>query len=113
MKVKRNDRDGVAVLRLEGEFDSFETELVREGFDACISDGLHCVAFDLEDLQFANSTTIAYFITAQKQARDLGGRVIIARPSDFLQKTLVTLGLDHVFAIVPTLDEAVASLKSA
>ena len=112
MKVLRNDRDGVAVLRLEGEFDSFETELVRDGLEACMTDGRNNIAFDLENLQFANSTTIAYFITAQKRVESAGGRLVMARPSDFLQKALVTLGLDRVFTIVESVDDAVAALKS-
>ncbi|MDH3593097.1 MAG: STAS domain-containing protein [Planctomycetota bacterium] len=113
MKVTRDDRDSVAVLRLEGEFDSFETELVRAGFDGCVRDGRPHVVFDLQDLQFANSTTIAYFITAQKQAKKAGGDVVLARPREFLKKTLETLGLNQVFAIVETIDDGVSALKSA
>ena len=112
MKVTREARDGVGILRLEGEFDSFETETVREGFEAFIGQGPPRVVLDLQRLTFANSTTIAYFITAQKRAQALGGRVVLAGSGDFLKKTLKTLGLDQVFVFRGTVDEAVDVLKS-
>jgi anti-sigma B factor antagonist len=110
MRVTRSDRDGVAVLRLEGEFDSFETELVREAFEGCLQSGKARVVLDLSGLKFANSTTIAYFITAQKRAKAQGGMVVLAAAGDFIRKTLRTLGLDQVFAYEETVGDAVASL---
>jgi anti-anti-sigma factor len=113
MKVTRKAVDGVGILRLEGEFDSFETEMVREGFEACVGSEPPRVVLDLQELTFANSTTIAYFITAQKRAQALGGSVVLAAPGDFLKKTLKTLGLDQVFVFSGSVDEAVARLKSS
>jgi len=113
MKVTSSEQDGIAILHLKGEFDSFETELVREGFEAFAAAGRTAVVIDLGALTFANSTTIAYLITAQKRAASLGGRIILARPRDFIHKTLKTLGLEQVFPIVDTIEEAVAALKSA
>jgi anti-sigma B factor antagonist len=111
MKVTRSEREGVAILRLAGEFDSFETEEVRRTFEACLREGQRRVVLDLADLVFANSTTIAYFISAQKRAREAGGGLILARPGDFLRKTLKTLGLDQVLSIRTTLDDAVKELQ--
>lgn len=110
MKVVRSEREGVAVLRLAGEFDSFETEEMRRLFEDCIKEGRRRVVFDLTELVFANSTTIAFFISAQKRAREAGGGMILAKPGDFLKKTLKTLGLDQVLEISPDLDTAVRSL---
>lgn len=110
MKVTRSERDGVAILRLAGEFDSFETEEMRRAFEACVQEGRKRFVFDLADLVFANSTTIAYFISAQKRARAAGGGLILAKPGDFLRKTLKTLGLDQVLSIRDSVDEAVKML---
>jgi anti-anti-sigma factor len=111
MKVTRSERDGVAILRLAGEFDSFETEEMRRLFEQCLLEGRRRLVFDLTDLVFANSTTIAFFISAQKRAREAGGGMILARPGEFLQKTLRTLGLDQVLTISPEVDSAVHSLR--
>jgi anti-sigma B factor antagonist len=111
MKVTRSEREGVAILRLAGEFDSFETEEMRRLFDECLKEGRRRVVLDLTDLVFANSTTIAFFISAQKRAREAGGGMILARPGEFLRKTLKTLGLDQVLVISPEVDSAVLSLR--
>ncbi len=110
MKVTRSEREGVAILRLQGEFDSFETEEVRRTFEACLAEGRRKVVLDLAGLVFANSTTIAYFISAQKRAREAGGGMILAKPGDFLRKTLRTLGLDQVLTIRDNVDDAVKAL---
>ncbi|MHC4549006.1 MAG: STAS domain-containing protein [Planctomycetota bacterium] len=113
MKVTRTEEGGIAILRLEGEFDSFETELVRQHFEACVEAGRHRVVLDLSGLTFANSTTIAYLITAQKQAQKLGGKVVLAQPGEFILKTLRTLGLDQLFAIQDSVAGAVSELSSS
>ena len=112
MKVTRSEQEGVAVLRLAGEFDSFETEEMRQLFDECLKEGRRRLVFDLKDLVFANSTTIAFFISAQKRAREAGGGMILANPGDFLRKTLKTLGLDQVLEISPDLDTAIRSFQA-
>src|SRR5262245_33397284 len=110
MNVTRSEREGVAILRLQGEFDSFETEEVRRQFELCLHEGRKQVVLDLTDLVFANSTTIAYFISAQKRAREAGGGMILAKPGEFLRKTLKTLGLDQVLVIRDNLDAAIKAL---
>jgi anti-sigma B factor antagonist len=111
MKVTRSEQEGVAILRLMGEFDSFETEEMRQVFEECLREGRRRVVFDLTDLVFANSTTIAYFISAQKRAREAGGGLVLASPGEFLRKTLKTLGLDQVLAIEDSLEDAIRILK--
>ena len=111
MNVTRSEREGVAILRLQGEFDSFETEEVRSTFEDCLREGKKRVVLDLSDLVFANSTTIAYFISAQKRAREAGGGMILAKPGEFLRKTLKTLGLDQVLVIRDNLDEAIKTFR--
>jgi anti-sigma B factor antagonist len=111
MKVSRADHGGIPILELEGEFDSFETELVRDGFDKIVSEGKKHVVMDLGEMTFANSTTIAFLITAQKRVGAMGGRLVLARPRDFIRRTLRTLGLDQVFPVAGSVEEAVATLK--
>jgi anti-anti-sigma factor len=113
MKVTSSEQNGVGILHLKGEFDSFETELVKQGFEEFLKGGKRKVIIDLGELTFANSTTIAYLITAQRRAASQGGQVILARPREFIFKTLKTLGLEQVFMIVDSLEKAVSSFKSS
>lgn len=111
MKIRRSDQDGVPILHLEGDFDSFETELVREGFVAAL-DQSKAVLMDLSKMTFANSTTLAYFITAQNQAAGQGGRLYLVQPTEFIRKTLNTLGFEQVLHLVDSLDEALKQAKA-
>lgn len=113
MKLSRSERDGVAILSLEGEFDSFETDVVADGFQACLQEGHASIVLDCDKLLFVNSTTIAFLIKAQKMAQSRGGRIVFAQPREFIRKTLETLGLTQIFPMVDSLEEAVESLKSA
>ena len=63
-------------------------------------------------MTFANSTTLAYFITAQNRAKAGGGGIVLVRPSEFILKTMETLGLHRVLQISDSLDDAVGALKS-
>lgn len=112
MQVSSSEHDGIAILTLTGEFDSFETDLVRAGFEDLLREGHTRVVFDLGPLTFANSTTIAYFITAQRNARAQKGEVALAGPHDIILKALTTLGLQQVFPICDDVETAVAHLKS-
>lgn len=50
---------------------------------------------------------IGYFVKIGKRARDLGGGVVLSRPSQFMQATIRTLGLDQIFDVFPDDDAAV------
>ena len=112
MVLHRSDRDGIAVLSLEGEFDSFETDVVADGIQACLQEGHNKIVLDCHKLLFINSTTIAFLIKAQKMTESRGGRLIFARPREFIRKTLETLGLTQLFTLLDSLDEAVEALKA-
>ena len=112
MELHRSEQDGIPILSLEGEFDSFETDAVADGFQACFEDGHAKIVLDCEKLLFVNSTTIAFLIKAQKMAASRGGRLIFARPKAFIRKTFETLGLTQILTMVDSLDEAVELLKS-
>jgi anti-anti-sigma factor len=111
MKLRRTERDGIPILHLEGEFDSFETDLVRNEVEGAIEEGHTSMAFDISGMTFANSTTLAYFNAAQSRVRREGGRLALVQPSDFIKKTLRTLGFEQVLRIYDDLDEALAFLK--
>ncbi|MEM8885859.1 MAG: STAS domain-containing protein [Planctomycetota bacterium] len=100
MQVTRGEASGpVPVLRLEGDFDAFEADDLRKELAAIMTDKAPSVILDLGDMTFANSTTIACFISAQNRATELGGRIALAAPREFFRKTLTTLGLERVFSI--------------
>ncbi|MFQ5845892.1 MAG: STAS domain-containing protein [Planctomycetota bacterium] len=113
MKVTRTERDGIAVLRLEGEFDAWETEQIAAEFDACLREDHYRILLDLEKLTFINSSTIAWLITAQKTLQGHEGEMVFVSPTRPIRKVLTTLGLRQVFRIFDSVDEAAEALRPA
>ena len=110
MKVVRADRDGLAVLRLVGEFDTLDTELIAVEFEACLREERYRILVDLEALTFINSSTIAWFISAQKTLRGYNGEMAFAAPPPFIRNVLSTLGLHQIFQICDTVEAAAEAL---
>jgi len=113
MKVTTTRSDDVAVLHLEGEFDSFANPTVEEGFESLIAAEHPRIVLDLGTVSFLNSSMIAYFIRAQRNAREKGGEILFARPRRYILKMLTTLGLTQVFRVVESVDEGIQALRSA
>ena len=111
MKVVRADRDGIAVLRLEGEFDTLDTELIAVEFEACLREERYRILMDLEALTFINSSTIAWLISAQKTLRGHNGEMAFAAPAPFISNVLSTLGLHQIFQICDTVEAGTKALR--
>ncbi len=111
MKLSSSDSDGIPVLHLHGEFDIFETPTLEEDLAGRVARGTARVVIDLTQVSFVNSSTLAFFIRAQRTLREKGGEVVLANPRRHLHRTLTTLGLAQVFRIVGSVSEAVAALR--
>jgi anti-sigma B factor antagonist len=106
-------RDGeVTVVALTGEFDAFNLAPTAKEIDAVIDGGDVRVVLDLKKLSFVNSSALGYVIKARKRAQAAGGDLVLAQPSNFFRKTLVTLGLDRVFCVYETVEDGVGHFVS-
>ena len=107
MEIKRREEDGVTILTFSGEFDAFNLPKISEGIDALVQKGRTQLVFNLAGLKFINSSALGYLIKTHKSLREYDGELTIAEPSKFFQTSIATLGLDQVFKIFATDDEAV------
>jgi anti-anti-sigma regulatory factor len=44
---------------------------------------------------------LGYFVKVGKKLKDMGGGVVFSRPSQFMEATIRTLGLDQIFDVFP------------
>ena len=101
----------VVILKFTGEFDTFNLPGFSERIDRMIALGDVRMVLDLHLLKFINSAALGYLIKTHKAVKEKGGEMVLARPSKFLKKTLVTLGLDGVFKIFDTVENAISHFK--
>jgi anti-sigma B factor antagonist len=97
------DRHIVAVT---GEIDLFTAPEFKQRVSAPIDAGRTHVAVDLTETTFIDSSSLGVLIGAHRRLRRLDGALVIVCNNDAIVKTFRITGLDSVFTIVPTLDEA-------
>src|SRR5262245_52139524 len=111
MKLEKRRYDDVVILKFTGEFDAFSLPTFSQKLDAMVEAGDRQLVLDLHALKFINSAALGYLIKTNKRIREMGGEMLLARPSRFIQKTLVTLGLDGVFTAYQTVEDAIMHFK--
>jgi anti-sigma B factor antagonist len=111
MKLEKRRYDDVVILKFVGEFDAFNLPNFSSRIDSMIEAGDRQLVLDLHALKFINSAALGYLIKTSKRVKGLGGEVVIARPSKFVQRTLSTLGLDGVFTAYTTVEDGILHFK--
>ncbi|MDJ0976262.1 MAG: STAS domain-containing protein [Planctomycetota bacterium] len=111
MKLEKHRYDDIIILKFTGEFDTFNLPGFSERIDKMISQGDNLMILDLHLLKFINSAALGYLIKTSKSVEGQGGEMVMARPSKFVKKTLSTLGLDSVFKMFETVEDAIQHFK--
>jgi anti-anti-sigma factor len=111
MKLEKKRYDDIVILKFSGEFDTFNLPAFSERIDRMIAAGDLLFVLDLHLLKFVNSAALGYLIKTSRAVKEKGGEMVLARPSRFMQKTLVTLGLENIFQIFPSVEESILHFK--
>src|SRR3954470_19769406 len=94
------------VVAVNGEIDLFTAPEFKQRVSAPIDAGRTNVVVDLTGTTFIDSSSLGVLIGAHRRLRRLDGSLVIVCSNDAIVKTFRITGLDSVFTIVPTLDEA-------
>jgi anti-sigma B factor antagonist len=100
--------DDVQVFDLAGSLDIATSPTVRAALTEASERGSHRLIVDLTRVDFLDSTGLGALIGGQRRAKEFGGEVrLVAKEGQILRLLRIT-GLLKVFAVYPTLDDAVA-----
>ena len=94
------------VVAVAGEIDLFTAPEFKQRVSAPIDEGRTRVVVDLTDTTFIDSSSLGVLIGAHRRLRRLDGTLVIVCSNDAIAKTFRITGLDGVFTIVTTVDEA-------
>src|SRR3954451_8525197 len=94
------------VVAVTGEIDLFTAPEFKQRVSAPIDAGRTQVVVDLTETTFIDSSSLGVLIGAHRRLRRLDGSLVIVCNSDPICKTFRITGLDGVFTIVSSLDEA-------
>jgi anti-sigma B factor antagonist len=113
MKMTRETRDDVLVLRLSGQLmGGPDADAVREAIQEALRQGGRKILFDLGELTWVNSTGLGILISAHINASNLGGKVGLARVSRRIESILAVTRLDTVFQAFADEETALRALAS-
>jgi anti-sigma B factor antagonist len=103
--------DGVAVLRFTGRLDFASAPHVRNRLTTAITDGRPTLIVDLSGASFIDSAGLGSLIGSMRAARQAGGDLRIANPSEQARMLLSLTSLDSVITISPTVAEALRDVS--
>jgi len=97
------------VIELGGEVDLYTAPEFKERLVQLIEDGKKRIVVDLSEATFIDSTTLGVLVGGIKRLRPEGGSLTLVCSDENITKIFEITGLDRVFAIHATRDEALAA----
>jgi anti-sigma B factor antagonist len=98
--------DGSHVVAVAGEIDLFTAPEFKQRVSAPIDAGRSHVIIDLTATTFIDSSSLGVLIGAHRRLKLRGGSLVVVCDNDAIVKTFRITGLDGVFTLVKTLDDA-------
>jgi anti-sigma B factor antagonist len=94
------------VVAVSGEIDLFTAPEFKQRVSAPIDAGRHNVVVDLSATTFIDSSSLGVLIGAHRRLKLRGGTLVVVCDNEAIVKTFRITGLDGVFTLVPSLDDA-------
>ncbi|HEY2428824.1 MAG TPA: STAS domain-containing protein [Acidimicrobiales bacterium] len=95
------------VLPLEGDIDLASAPALRARLAEATQDPPARVVLDMSQLDFIDSTGLGVLVGTLRRVRGGGGDVRIGGARPGIERVFSVTGLDRVFHLFPTVDEAV------
>ena len=96
--LEAREEDGALVLHLSGELDVTNFKQVRSAVDAFVSSQTERLIFDLEGLQFMDSSGIALLVSVAQKVRE----VQVRNPSGIVRRLMELTGLTDTLHVTPS-----------
>ena len=109
LAISSESRGGVTVVHVGGEIDVYTAPMLREHLDEHIAQGRRHLVVDLEEVPFMDSTGLGVLVGRLKLVRVNKGTLSLVCSSERILKVFSITGLDKVFQIFASLDDALAA----
>jgi len=108
LSITSETRGEATVVHVGGEIDVYTAPELREHLDELISQGSHDLVVDLGGVTFMASTGLGVLVGRLKLVRVKNGTLRLVCASERILSVFSITGLDKVFQIFPSVDEALA-----
>lgn len=96
------------VLEIGGEIDVYTAPRLRERLIEMVGEGARQVVVDLGRVEFLDSTGLGVLVGAHRRLRASDGTLTLVCPQERLRKIFRITGLDSVFEIHDSVEDATA-----
>jgi anti-anti-sigma factor len=110
MMLEQQTRDGVLILRPVGRLDSASSPELERVVTEQIEAGTRRLVFDLADMDYVSSAGLRVILLAGKKLRAAQGKLALAGMRDMVKDVFEMSGFLTLFAVTPTVDEAIAKV---
>jgi len=104
--------DQTHVISLGGEIDLYTAPEFKERMVELIEAGKKNIVVDLSEATFIDSTTLGVLVGGVKRLRPSGGGLALVCTDQNISKIFEITGLDRVFSIQESREDALASFSS-
>jgi anti-sigma B factor antagonist len=109
IKVEARKSGDWAVVDVEGEVDVFTAPKLREQIIALLTGGSTRIVVNLEKVGFMDSTGLGVLVGGLKRVKEKEGTLALAGAHGTVLRVLNVTGLNSVFPLHDTVDQAVGS----
>ncbi|MGH2692600.1 MAG: STAS domain-containing protein [Actinomycetota bacterium] len=107
--LETDDRGDMTVVSVKGEVDLYTAPSLKDRVADLVSAGRNRLAVDLGGVEFMDSTGLGVLIGGLKRCKEAGGSLALIAPREPVIKVLAITGLDKVFSIHESVDQAASS----
>jgi anti-anti-sigma factor len=114
IEINVSDRNPVTLVEVSGRVDSMNANEFGEALTEQIDGGNILLVLDLSSVEYMSSAGLREIVTSLKKAKKAQGKgdLRLAQPSQRVREVLEMAGLDTIFRIYPTQDDAINSFLS-
>lgn len=94
------------ILTVQGEVDIYTSPKLKDAIVGLLDQGQSRLVVDLKDVEFIDSAGLGVLLGSLKRVREHQGEIVLVAARDPVLKLFSLTGLDRVFRIFPTVEEA-------
>ena len=104
--------EGVFIITLSGEVDLYTAPEFKQQLIDAVAEGAKHVVVDLSKTTFIDSTTLGVLVGGVRRLREKDGDLSLVCSDRNITKIFEITGLNQVFSIAPSREEALARLSA-
>jgi anti-anti-sigma factor len=111
MQIKEEKNGDLLIVRVSEHLDTASSTIFESRLLGLVDRGERKIVVDCSGLEYVNSAGLKVFLLAAKRLEPVGGKLVLCTLAPSVLMIFEMIGFTRIMKIVPTLDEALKSLR--